>query len=81
MLIQCLVVNIQQIPMWKTRMELILERENMKQLIDGSLYIPKTRNGLGEWNINKYLDARMMIRILDLNNDHVDYVVFASPLQ
>ena len=28
--------------MWKTRMELILERENLKELVDDSMCIPNT---------------------------------------
>ena len=39
-------------------MEVILERENLKELVNGSLPFPKMENGLREWK-SKDLDAKM----------------------
>ena len=53
--------------MWKTRMELILKRENLKELVDGSISIPNTENGLKQWK-SRDLDARMET-IMYLSNE------------
>ena len=58
--------------MRKTRMKLILERANLKELVDDSVCIPNTENGLKQWNCRD-LDARMEI-IMHLGDEQVDYV-------
>ena len=58
--------------MWKTRMELILERADLKELVDGSMSIPNSENGLKQWK-SKDLDARMEI-IMHLSDEQVDHV-------
>ena len=58
--------------MWKTRMELILERANLKELVDGSMSIPKIDNELKQWK-SRDLDARMEI-IMHLSDEQVDHV-------
>ena len=59
--------------MWKTRMELILERTNLKGIVDGSSVMP-TRAGDDQqiWK-SKDLDARMEI-IMHLSDEQVDHV-------
>ena len=58
--------------MWKTRMELILERADLKELVDGSMSIPNSENGRKQWK-SKDLDARMEI-IMHLSDEQVDHV-------
>ena len=58
--------------MWKTRMELIMERNNLKDIIDGSMKMPKQELGRSMWK-SKDLDARMEI-IMHLSDEQVDYV-------
>ena len=58
--------------MWKTRMELILERENLKEVVDGSLCIPNTKNGLKQWK-SRDLDAKMEL-IMHLSEEQVDHI-------
>ena len=58
--------------MRKTRMKLILERANLKELVDDSVCIPNTENGLKQWNCRD-LDARMEI-IMHLCEEQADHV-------
>ena len=58
--------------MWKTRMELIMERNNLKDIIDGSMKMPEQEPGRSMWK-SKDLDARMEI-IMHLSDEQVDYV-------
>ena len=53
-------------------MELILERANLKKLVDGSISIRSTENGLDQWK-SRDLDARMEIT-MHLNEEQVDHV-------
>ena len=53
--------------MWKTRVELILERANLKELLNGSMSIPNIENGLNQWK-SRDLDARMEI-IMHLSDE------------
>ena len=58
--------------MWKTRMELIMERNNLLKIIDGSEKIPEDEPERSNWKIRD-LDARMEI-IMHLSDEQVDYV-------
>ena len=58
--------------MWKTRMELIMERNNLKDIIDGSMKMPEQEPGMSMWK-SRDLDARMEI-IMHLSDEQVDYV-------
>ena len=58
--------------MWKTRMELIMERNNLKDIIDGSMKMPEQEPGRSMWK-SKDLDARVEI-IMHLSDDQVHYV-------
>ena len=53
-------------------MELILERANMKELVDGSMCTPNTENGLKQWK-SRDSNARMEI-IMQLRDGQVDHV-------
>ena len=51
--------------MWRTRMELILERTNLIGIVNGSEIIPSTKPELLDWK-SRDLDARLdMIKHLD----------------
>ncbi len=58
--------------MWKTRMELILERTNLKGIVEGTTKIPTDIDELRKWK-SKDLDARMEI-IMHLSDEQVDHV-------
>ena len=58
--------------MWKTRMELIMERNNLKDIIDGCMKMPEQEPGMSMWK-SRDLDATMEI-IMHLSDEQVDYV-------
>ena len=58
--------------MWKTRMELIMERNNLKGIVDGSNQMPEDEPEKSIWK-SLDLDARMEI-IMHLSDEQVDYV-------
>jgi hypothetical protein len=58
--------------MWKTRMELIMERNNLKEIVDGSTKMLDDEPYKGIWK-SMDLDARMEI-IIHLSDKQVDYV-------
>ena len=58
--------------MWRTRMELILERTNLIRIVNGSEVIPSTEPDLSDWK-SRDLDARMEI-IMHLSDRQVDHV-------
>ena len=58
--------------MWRTRMELILERTNLIGIVNGSEVIPSTEPDLSDWK-SRDLDARMEI-IMHLSDRQVDHV-------
>ena len=64
--------SIEKLTNYNYRMELILERADLKELVDGSMSIPNSENGRKQWK-SKDLDARMEI-IMHLSDEQVDHV-------